>query len=85
MNGEEKTVQNTYDHSVQGDYVAVRAEEDGVTIIGLTRGKDTRLHHNEKMDVGEVIILQFTEHISGIKIRGQAEIFTKYGTLKSGK
>ena len=44
-----------------GEYVTIVAEEDGVTIIGLTRGKDTRFHHTEKLDKGEVYIAQFTE------------------------
>jgi transcription attenuation protein (tryptophan RNA-binding attenuator protein) len=70
---------------ISGDYVAVRALEDGVTIIGLTRGKDTRFHHTEKLDRGEVMVFQFTEHTSAMKIRGKAEIFTKHGLLKCGK
>jgi transcription attenuation protein (tryptophan RNA-binding attenuator protein) len=71
--------------SIAGDYIAVRALEDGVTIIGLTRGRDTRFHHTEKLDQGEVMIFQFTEHTSAMKIRGKAEVFTKHGTIKTGK
>lgn len=70
---------------ISGDYVVVRALEDGVTIIGLTRGKDTRFIHTEKLDEGEVMLLQFTEHISAMKIRGKAELFTKYGKIQCGK
>ncbi|KKK66536.1 hypothetical protein LCGC14_2963120, partial [marine sediment metagenome] len=55
------------------------------TIIGLTRGKETVIHHTEKLDKGEVWISQFTEHISAIKIRGKAEILSKYGRAESGK
>ena len=29
-------------------------------------------------------IVQFTEHTSGIKIRGKAEIYTHYGIIRSG-
>jgi len=29
-----------------------------VNIIGLTRGKDTKFHHTEKLDKGEVLIAQ---------------------------
>ncbi|MGE5403692.1 MAG: trp RNA-binding attenuation protein MtrB [Candidatus Saccharibacteria bacterium] len=65
------------------DYIVVKALENGVTIIGLTRGKDTRFHHSEKMDKGEVMIAQFTEHTSAIKIRGRAEILTKHGKILS--
>lgn len=75
------------DHTeeISGDYVVVRALEDGVTIIGLTRGKDTRFHHTEKLDRGEVMLFQFTEHTSAMKIRGKSEIFTKHGMIKSGR
>lgn len=66
------------------DYVVVKALEDGVTIIGLTRGRDTRFHHTEKLDTGEVMIAQFTEHTSAIKIRGKAEVWTKHGKVTSG-
>jgi len=65
------------------DYIIVKAHENGVNIIGLTRGKDTRFHHTEKLDRGEVMVLQFTEHTSAIKIRGNAEIFTRYGIIRS--
>ncbi|NLW48019.1 MAG: trp RNA-binding attenuation protein MtrB [Firmicutes bacterium] len=71
--------------SIIGDYIVVRALEDGVTIIGLTRGRDTRFHHTEKLDQGEVMIFQFTEHTSAMKIRGKAEVFTKHGAVKTGK
>lgn len=70
---------------ISGDYVVIRALEDGVTIIGLTRGKDTKFHHTEKLDRGEVMLCQFTEHTSAIKIRGKSEIFTKHGMVKSGR
>ncbi|NPV29551.1 MAG: trp RNA-binding attenuation protein MtrB [Firmicutes bacterium] len=71
------------EHSVLGDYIAVKALENGVTIIGLTRGKDTRLHHTEKLDKGEVMIAQFTEHTSAIKVRGRAVIYTKFGSFET--
>jgi transcription attenuation protein (tryptophan RNA-binding attenuator protein) len=66
------------------DYVVVKALQDGVTLIGLTRGKDTKFHHMEKLDKGEVVVAQFTEHTSAIKVRGRAVILTKYGQLESG-
>ncbi|MGI6553391.1 MAG: trp RNA-binding attenuation protein MtrB [Bacillota bacterium] len=71
-------------NSVSGDYVVIKALENGVTIIGLTRGKDTKFHHTEKLDRGEVMIAQFTEHTSAIKIRGRAEIMTRHGQIQSG-
>ena len=48
---------------VAADHIIVKAEEDGVNIIGLTRGGETRLNHVEKLDRGEVYIAQFTETI----------------------
>ncbi|MCL6591209.1 MAG: trp RNA-binding attenuation protein MtrB [Firmicutes bacterium] len=74
-----------HQESISGEYFLVRALEDGVTIIGLTRGKETKFHHTEKLDRGEVMIFQFTEHTSAMKIRGKAEIYTKHGIVKSGK
>ncbi len=65
------------------DYIIIKALENGVTIIGLTRGKDTKFHHTEKLDKGEVMILQFTEHTSAMKIRGKAEITHRYGGVMS--
>lgn len=65
------------------EYVVVKALENGVTIIGLTRGKDTRLHHTEKLDKGEVMLLQFTENTSAMKIRGNAEIWHRFGNTSS--
>jgi transcription attenuation protein (tryptophan RNA-binding attenuator protein) len=73
----------TFD-AATADCIVVRADENGVTIIGLTRGKDTRFTHTEKLDDGEVLVAQFTENISAIKIRGKATILTRHGTVKSG-
>lgn len=71
--------------SINGEYVAIAAEEDGVTIIGITRGPDTKFHHTEKLDKGEIYIAQFTENTSAIKIRGKAKLYTKMGILQSGE
>ncbi len=65
------------------DFIAVKAEEDGVSIIGLTRGKDTRFHHTEKLDKGEVYIAEFTEMTSAMKIKGKAKIYCKHGIIES--
>ncbi|RUQ29301.1 trp RNA-binding attenuation protein MtrB [Peribacillus cavernae] len=65
------------------DFVVIKAVEDGVNVIGLTRGTDTKFHHSEKLDSGEVMIAQFTEHTSAIKIRGNAKIYTPYGEIES--
>lgn len=67
-----------------GDYFVVKALENGVQVIGLTRGQDTRFHHTEKLDKGEVIIAQFTDHTSAVKIRGKAEVMTKHGKIEAG-
>ncbi len=70
-------------NGTNGDYIVIKAIDDGVNVIGLTRGTDTRFHHSEKLDRGEVMIAQFTEHTSAIKIRGNAKIMTCYGEVES--
>ncbi len=69
--------------AVHFDYIMIKALENGVTIIGLTRGHDTKFHHSEKLDKGEVMVAQFTDHTSAIKIRGRAQVFTKLGTCET--
>ncbi|WP_409301387.1 trp RNA-binding attenuation protein MtrB [Peribacillus sp. SCS-155] len=71
------------DEKIFRDFVIIKAVEDGVNVIGLTRGTDTRFHHSEKLDAGEVMIAQFTEHTSAIKIRGNAKIYSPYGEVES--
>ncbi|WLV23446.1 trp RNA-binding attenuation protein MtrB [Aciduricibacillus chroicocephali] len=65
------------------DFIVIKALEDGVKVIGLTRGTDTKFHHAEKLDCGEVMVAQFTEHTSAVKIRGKALIQTANGTIES--
>lgn len=67
------------------DYIVIKALEDGVNIMGLTRGANTRFHHIEKLDTGEVYIAQFTETTSAVKVKGEAVVYTKHGEIKSGK
>ena len=68
-----------------GRYIVVKALEDGVVIMGLTRGRDTRSHHSERLDAGEVLVAQFTDLTAAIKVRGRAEIFTEVGKVSSGQ
>jgi len=70
-------------NSMGNEYIVIKAQEDGVNVIGLTRGSDTKFHHSEKLDHGEVLIAQFTEHTSAIKIRGNAKIITSHGEVES--
>lgn len=65
--------------------VVVKALEDGVTVIGVTRGTENKILHTENLKKGEIWIAQFTEHISAMKIRGVATVLTKYGKVDSGK
>lgn len=67
-----------------GEYICVKALENGVTVFGMTRGRDTRLHHIEKLDVGEVMIAQFTQSVSAIKVSGNAMIYCAHGEIRSG-
>ena len=70
---------------ILGDFIVIRAEDNGVNIIGLTRGRDTKFHHTEKLDKGEVLIAQFTENTSAIKVRGKAKILCRHGEIHSGE
>lgn len=65
------------------DYIVIKANQDGVNVIGLTRGTDTRFHHSEKLDKNEMMIAQFTEHTSAIKIRGDATVQTAHGEMSN--
>ncbi len=71
--------------AASGDYIAVVAEENGVNIIGITRGRDTKFHHTEKLDKGEVYIAQFTENTSAVKVHGKAKVYTKMGIIQGGE
>ncbi|QSO53442.1 trp RNA-binding attenuation protein MtrB [Alicyclobacillus curvatus] len=73
------------DSPVLGDYFVIRALENGVQLIGLTRGSETRFHHAEKLDRDEVMIAQFTEHTSAMKIRGKAIVYTKLGIINTSE
>jgi transcription attenuation protein (tryptophan RNA-binding attenuator protein) len=75
----------TDDKNLGQEYIVVKALKDGVNIIGMTRGRDTKFHHTEKLDKGEVMIAQFTENTSAIKIRGSAQILTAHGIVISGE
>lgn len=65
------------------EYIVVKAKEDGVMVIGMTRGRDTKLHHTEKLNKGEVVVCQFTQNTSAIKINGNAQIITRHGEVES--
>ncbi len=71
-------------NEVTSDYIVIKAMEDGVNVMGLTRGGSTRFHHTEKLDAGEVYVAQFTETTSAIKIKGKAQILTEHGQIESG-
>mgnify|MGYP001236023147 CR=1 FL=1 len=71
--------------SVLSDFIVVKALDNGVSVIGMTRGQETKFVHSEKLDAGEVWIAQFTEFTSAMKIRGRALILTAHGVVESGK
>lgn len=70
---------------LEENYIVIKANESNVSIIGLTRGEETKSHHTEKLDKNEVMILQFTDKTSAVKIKGKASVFTKYGEIKAGE
>ena len=76
---------DTNQQNIMGDYIVIKAEENGVNIIGLTRGRDTKFHHTEKLDKGEVLLVQFTEITSAMKVRGKARIYSRFGEVVSGE
>ncbi|WP_027417484.1 trp RNA-binding attenuation protein MtrB [Aneurinibacillus terranovensis] len=63
------------------EFIIIKALENGVNVIGLTRGEATKFHHSEKLDKGEIMVAQFTEHTSAIKIRGKAIVQTSCGQI----
>lgn len=63
------------------DYIVVQALEDGVNVIGMTRGRDTRLQHTERLSKNEVLVAQFTDNVSAIKVSGKARVLTRHGQL----
>lgn len=67
------------------EYIVVKAKENGVNVIGMTRGKDTRLLHTERLNEGEVLIAQFTDNTSAIKISGRATVLTRHGEVEAGE
>jgi len=69
------------DFNILQDYVVIKALENGVSVAGLTRGVETKFLHSEKLERGEVLVAQFTEHVSVMKIRGHARLWTKFGTI----
>lgn len=68
---------------IKTDFFVIKALEDGVNVIGLTRGTDTKFHHTEKLDKNEIMIAQFTEHTSAVKIRGKSFIQTSNGEISN--
>ncbi|MBR2029526.1 MAG: trp RNA-binding attenuation protein MtrB, partial [Clostridia bacterium] len=63
----------------------IKALQPGTQIIGLTRGSETKSHHTENLDKGEILVVQFTEKTTAIKVRGNAEVYTKFGVIKAEK
>ena len=77
-------MQKGLDNYVNTPYLCIKALEKGVSVIGVTRGEDTKFHHTEKLDTGEVLVAQFTENTSAMKIRGKAVVYTQYGPVTAG-
>jgi transcription attenuation protein (tryptophan RNA-binding attenuator protein) len=65
------------------EFVVIKAAAGGAQMMGLTRGTETKSHHVEMLDEGEVLVAQFTDNTSIIKVKGNAEIYTPYGIVKS--
>lgn len=59
--------------------IMIKALEDNVKIIGMTRGTETKLLHTENLHKNQVMIASFTENTSAVKIVGKAIIKTIIG------
>lgn len=68
-------------HGDTADYIVVQALEDGVNVIGMTRGRDTRLQHTERLSKDEILVAQFTDNVSAIKVSGKARVLTRHGQV----
>lgn len=71
--------------NINSEYVVVKANANNVQVVGMTRGESTKPHHTENLEQGEVLIVQFTDKTSAIKIKGNAQVYTKFGTIASEK
>ncbi len=81
----EKGIKMTDGNAASGEYIVVKALENGVTVTGVTRGAENRFLHTEKLEEGEIWLAQFTEHISAMKVRGHAKLLTSHGEIESGR
>lgn len=66
-------------------YICVKALEKGVNIIGVTRWRGDKDSSYGKAGQGEVLVAQFTENTSAMKIRGKAEVYTQFGMIQAGE
>lgn len=78
---ESENLQKRNEYMNQNPYIIVKAKENGVRVMGLTRGKETRVSHTEILSNGEVLIAQITEFTAAYKIVGKAHIWTPYGEV----
>ncbi|MEO0231240.1 MAG: trp RNA-binding attenuation protein MtrB [candidate division WOR-3 bacterium] len=78
---ESENLQKKNEYMNQNPYIIVKAKENGVRVMGLTRGKETRVSHTEILSNGEVLIAQITEFTAAYKIVGKAHIWTPYGEV----
>lgn len=78
---ESENLQKRNEYINQNPYIIVKAKENGVRVMGLTRGKETRVSHTEILSNGEVLIAQITEFTAAYKIVGKAHIWTPYGEV----
>ncbi len=78
---ESENLQKKNEYMNQNPYIIVKAKENGVRVMGLTRGKETRVSHTEILSNGEVLIAQITEYTAAYKIVGKAHIWTPYGEV----
>lgn len=71
--------------NTNSEYIIVKADASNVQVVGMTRGENTKPHHTENLEHGEVLVVQFTDKTSAIKIKGNAYVYTKFGCITSEK
>ena len=60
------------------EYVVIKALEDGVSVLSIMSTEGSPVL-NERLDKGELFLLQLADGYLGIRIRGKAELDTVHG------
>jgi transcription attenuation protein (tryptophan RNA-binding attenuator protein) len=78
---QKENIQKRNEYLNQNPYIIIKAKENGVRVMGLTRGRETKVLHTEILSNGEVLVAQLTEFTAAYKIVGKAQVWTPYGEV----